>query len=105
MRRRRPLHRILNSVIPSPRIRLTVGSTGIGSTAHLAREAVLAREGVRYIHVPYKGTPTRCSRWRRRRYPQPEYLDTADYGRFVQEVTVRERGMLARLGLGVPQPE
>lgn len=36
--------------------RLTVGSTGIGSTAHLAMEDVLAREGVSYVHVPYKGT-------------------------------------------------
>ena len=36
--------------------RLTVGSTGIGSTAHLAMEDVLGREGVRYVHVPYKGT-------------------------------------------------
>jgi tripartite-type tricarboxylate transporter receptor subunit TctC len=35
---------------------LTVGSTGIGSTAHLAMEDVFLREGVRYIHVPYKGT-------------------------------------------------
>lgn len=35
---------------------LTVGSTGVGSTAHLAMEDVLAREGVRYVHVPYKGT-------------------------------------------------
>jgi tripartite-type tricarboxylate transporter receptor subunit TctC len=35
---------------------LTVGSTGIGTTAHLAMEDVLAREGVRYVHVPYKGT-------------------------------------------------
>ena len=36
--------------------RLTVGSTGVGSTAHLAMEEVLAIEGVTYIHVPYKGT-------------------------------------------------
>lgn len=36
--------------------RLTVGSTGVGSTAHLAMEDVLAREGVSYVHVPYKGT-------------------------------------------------
>lgn len=36
--------------------RLVVGSTGIGSTAHLAMEDVLSREGVRYIHVPYRGT-------------------------------------------------
>jgi tripartite-type tricarboxylate transporter receptor subunit TctC len=35
---------------------LTVGSTGVGSTAHLAMEDVLSREGVSYIHVPYKGT-------------------------------------------------
>ena len=35
---------------------LTVGSTGVGSTAHIAMEDVLSREGVRYIHVPYKGT-------------------------------------------------
>jgi tripartite-type tricarboxylate transporter receptor subunit TctC len=36
--------------------RLTVGSTGVGSTAHLAMEDVLGREGVAYVHVPYKGT-------------------------------------------------
>jgi len=36
--------------------RLTVGSTGIGTTAHLAMEDVLSREGVGYVHVPYKGT-------------------------------------------------
>ena len=36
--------------------RLTVGSTGVGSTAHLAMEDVLAREQVRYVHIPYKGT-------------------------------------------------
>lgn len=35
---------------------LSVGSTGIGSTAHLAMEEVLSGEGVGYIHVPYKGT-------------------------------------------------
>lgn len=36
--------------------RLTVGSTGIGTTAHLAMEEIMALEGVSYIHVPYKGT-------------------------------------------------
>jgi tripartite-type tricarboxylate transporter receptor subunit TctC len=36
--------------------RLTVGSTGIGSTAHLAMEEIAALEGIRYVHVPYKGT-------------------------------------------------
>ncbi|MGO4809818.1 tripartite tricarboxylate transporter substrate binding protein [Cupriavidus sp. 2MCAB6] len=35
---------------------LTVGSTGIGTTAHLAMEDVLGRSGVRYVHVPYRGT-------------------------------------------------
>jgi tripartite-type tricarboxylate transporter receptor subunit TctC len=168
--------------------RLTVGSTGIGSTAHLAMEDVLSREGVRYIHVPYKGTADQMlavatktlmvgvnstgfapyvetgrlrllaifNAQRSRRWPQvptmrelgyheavytspygigmpaggdplvvqklhdafrtamfdplhlqelakydmePEYLGTADYGRFVQEATARERLLLARLGL------
>jgi tripartite-type tricarboxylate transporter receptor subunit TctC len=167
---------------------LTVGSTGIGSTAHLAMEDVLSREGVRYIHVPYKGTADQMlavatktlmvgvnstgfapyvetgrlrllaifNAQRSRRWPQvptmrelgyheavytspygigmpaggdplvvqklhdafrtamfdplhlqelakydmePEYLGTADYGRFVQEATARERLLLARLGL------
>ena len=36
--------------------RLTVGSTGVGTTAHLAMEEVMALEGATYIHVPYKGT-------------------------------------------------
>jgi tripartite-type tricarboxylate transporter receptor subunit TctC len=36
---------------------------------------------------------------------EPDYLNTADYGRFVQEVTARERVLLARLGLGLPRPE
>ena len=168
--------------------RLTVGSTGIGSTAHLAMEDVLSREGVRYIHVPYKGTADqmlavatktlmvgvnstgfapyietgklrllanfnaqRSKRWphvptmRELGYPEavytspygigmpvggdpavirklhdafraalfdpqhlqelakydmdPEYLGTADYGRFVHQVSARERQLLARLGL------
>jgi tripartite-type tricarboxylate transporter receptor subunit TctC len=35
---------------------LTVGSNGIGTTPHLAMEELLARYGLRYIHVPYKGT-------------------------------------------------
>jgi tripartite-type tricarboxylate transporter receptor subunit TctC len=169
--------------------RLTVGSTGIGSTAHLAMEDVLSHEGVRYIHVPYKGTADqmlavatktlmvgvnstgfapyvetgrlrllanfnaqRSKRWphvptmRELGYTEsvytspygigmpaggdpgvirklhdafraalfdplhlqelakydmdPEYLDTATYGRFVHEVSARERQLLARLGLG-----
>ena len=36
--------------------RLTVGSTGVGTTAHLAMEVVAAAEDASYIHVPYKGT-------------------------------------------------
>jgi len=167
---------------------LTVGSTGVGSTAHLAMEDVLAREGVTYIHVPYKGTAdqmlavstktlmvgvnsngfapyvdlgklrllatfnaARSKRWplvptmrelgytdavytspygigvpsgveagivrklhdafrialfdpvhlrELAKYDQdPEYLNTADYGRYVRDVTARERLLLARLGL------
>jgi tripartite-type tricarboxylate transporter receptor subunit TctC len=168
---------------------LSVGSTGIGSTAHLAMEDVLSREGVRYIHVPYKGTADQMlavatktlmvgvnstgfapyvetgrlrllatfNAQRSKRWPhvptmrelgyteavytspygigvpvgtdaaivrklhdafkaamfdpqhlqelakydqEPEYLATADYGRFVQDVTARERVLLARLGIG-----
>jgi tripartite-type tricarboxylate transporter receptor subunit TctC len=33
-----------------------VGSNGIGTTPHLAMEELFARYGMRYIHVPYKGT-------------------------------------------------
>jgi tripartite-type tricarboxylate transporter receptor subunit TctC len=173
--------------------RLTVGSTGIGTTAHLAMEEVMATEGVSYIHVPYKGTAdqmlavagqtlmagvnstgfapyvdtgklrllavfsaTRSKRWPTvptlkelgyanavhnspygigapagldplivkklhdafrlamfdplhlqeiAKYDQePAYLGSADYARHVQEVSVRERQLLARLGLGVFQP-
>ncbi|MDO5288018.1 MAG: tripartite tricarboxylate transporter substrate binding protein [Pseudomonadota bacterium] len=35
---------------------LVMGSTGIGTTAHLAIEAILQQHGIRYVHVPYKGT-------------------------------------------------
>jgi tripartite-type tricarboxylate transporter receptor subunit TctC len=173
--------------------RLTVGSTGIGTTAHLAMEEIMATEGVSYIHVPYKGTAdqmlavagqtlmagvnstgfapyvdtgklrllavfsaTRSKRWPMvptlkelgyanavhnspygigapagldplivkklhdafrqamfdpmhlqeiAKYDQePAYLGSADYARHVQEVSVRERQLLARLGLGVFQP-
>ena len=35
---------------------LTLGSTGVGTTAHLAMEEILEQEGVKYVHVPYKGT-------------------------------------------------
>ena len=39
------------------------------------------------------------------RYDQePSYLGSADYARYVQEVSVRERQLLSRLGLGVFQP-
>lgn len=174
--------------------KLTVGSTGVGSTAHLAMEDVLSREGVHYIHVPYKGTADqmlavasrtlmvgvnstgfapyvengklrllaifsaqRSQRWpqvptmRELGYPEavytspygigvpagteasivrklhdafkaamfdplhlrelarydqePEYLDTAAYGRFVHDVTARERQLLARIGIAAPRAE
>ncbi len=35
---------------------LTVGSTGIGTTAHLGMEDVFSRNGISYVHVPYRGT-------------------------------------------------
>ena len=35
---------------------LLMGSTGIGTTAHLAMEEILLEQGIRYVHVPYKGT-------------------------------------------------
>jgi tripartite-type tricarboxylate transporter receptor subunit TctC len=35
---------------------LLLGSTGMGTTAHLAMEELLTHQGVRYTHVPYKGT-------------------------------------------------
>lgn len=35
---------------------LKLGSTGVGSTPHLAMEDILAGLGIPYIHVPYKGT-------------------------------------------------
>lgn len=35
---------------------LILGSTGIGTTAHLAMEEILLQHAVRYVHVPYKGT-------------------------------------------------
>lgn len=35
---------------------LVLGSTGIGTTAHLAMEEILLQNGVRYVHVPYRGT-------------------------------------------------
>ena len=173
--------------------RLTVGSTGIGTTAHLAMEEIMAAERVSYIHVPYKGTADQMlavagqtlmagvnstgfapyvdngklrllavfSAQRSKRWPavptikelgyangvhsspygigapagidplivkklhdafklamfdplhlqeiarfdqEPSYLGSADYARYVQEVSVRERQLLSRLGLGVFQP-
>jgi tripartite-type tricarboxylate transporter receptor subunit TctC len=40
------------------------------------------------------------------RYDQDaEYLNTADYARYVSEVTARERVLLARLGLSTPRAE
>ncbi|WP_309679809.1 tripartite tricarboxylate transporter substrate binding protein [Polaromonas sp.] len=36
--------------------KLLMGSTGIGTTAHLAMEEILLKQGIEYVHVPYKGT-------------------------------------------------
>ncbi|HQS64843.1 MULTISPECIES: tripartite tricarboxylate transporter substrate binding protein [unclassified Acidovorax] len=35
---------------------LILGSTGVGTTAHLAMEEILLQHSVKYVHVPYKGT-------------------------------------------------
>lgn len=35
---------------------LIMGSTGVGTTAHLAMEEVLQQHNAKYVHVPYKGT-------------------------------------------------
>ncbi len=35
---------------------LTVGSNGMGTTPHTAMEELMDRQGLTYIHVPYKGT-------------------------------------------------
>jgi len=35
---------------------LTVGSNGVGTTPHTAMEELLTRQGITYVHVPYKGT-------------------------------------------------
>jgi len=35
---------------------LTVGSTGVGTTAHPGMADILSRSGICYVHVPYRGT-------------------------------------------------
>lgn len=35
---------------------LNVGSNGMGTTPHTAMEELLERQGISYVHVPYKGT-------------------------------------------------
>jgi len=35
---------------------LTVGSTGVSTTAHLGMEDILSRSGISCVHVPYRGT-------------------------------------------------
>jgi tripartite-type tricarboxylate transporter receptor subunit TctC len=35
---------------------LLMGSTGVGTTAHLAMEDILHTHNIAYVHVPYKGT-------------------------------------------------
>jgi tripartite-type tricarboxylate transporter receptor subunit TctC len=35
---------------------LTVATNGVGSTPHLAMDELMASVGLRYVHVPYKGT-------------------------------------------------
>lgn len=35
---------------------LTVATNGVGTTPHLVMEELMARKGLTYVHVPYKGT-------------------------------------------------
>jgi tripartite-type tricarboxylate transporter receptor subunit TctC len=35
---------------------LSIATNGVGTTPHLVMDALFARQGVQYIHVPYKGT-------------------------------------------------
>jgi tripartite-type tricarboxylate transporter receptor subunit TctC len=36
---------------------LTLGSSGVGSTTHLAGELFMSMAGIKMVHVPYKGSP------------------------------------------------
>jgi tripartite-type tricarboxylate transporter receptor subunit TctC len=36
--------------------RLTVATNGVGTTPHVVMDELFLREGLRYVHVPYKGT-------------------------------------------------
>ena len=36
--------------------RLTVATNGVGTTPHLVIDELMARQGLAYVHVPYKGT-------------------------------------------------
>lgn len=36
--------------------RLTVATNGVGTTPHVVMDDLFRREGLRYVHVPYKGT-------------------------------------------------
>ncbi|HMN92280.1 MAG TPA: tripartite tricarboxylate transporter substrate binding protein [Hydrogenophaga sp.] len=51
----RSLHDMIDWALRHPG-EFLLGSTGIGTTAHLAMEEILIGQGVRYVHVPYKGT-------------------------------------------------
>jgi tripartite-type tricarboxylate transporter receptor subunit TctC len=53
---RQPIRSLREMVAYAKSNRLTYGSSGIGSTAHLAMELLQIREGFRGEHVPYRGT-------------------------------------------------
>ncbi len=38
--------------------KLSFGSTGVGTSLHLATELILTMSGVKMVHVPYRGTPS-----------------------------------------------
>jgi tripartite-type tricarboxylate transporter receptor subunit TctC len=51
-----PIRSLRDMIAHAKSGRLTYGSSGIGSTAHLAMELLQIREGFRGEHVPYRGT-------------------------------------------------
>ena len=51
-----PIRTLRDMITYAKSNRLTYGSSGIGSTAHLAMELLQIREGFRGEHVPYRGT-------------------------------------------------
>lgn len=65
--------------------RLSIATNGIGTSPHLALEALFAQGGLQLIHVPYKGTA--------------EQLTAIAFGQVMREAFAAERRTVERLGL------